>query len=107
MLNLFQHRVLTMSQQYYVYILGNNNLTLYIGVTSNLETRIYQHKKKLVKGFTKKYSVNKLLYYEVFGDIEKAIKREKQLKNWHRDWKLNQIRSQNPNFEDLYKQILK
>ena len=96
-----------MSKRYFVYILGNERPTIYIGVTSNLSKRLYQHRKGLVKGFSKRYKLKKLLHYEEFEDIKDAIKREKQLKNWHRDWKLNLIKSANPNFKDLYKMILK
>ena len=89
----------------YVYILGNDQLTLYIGVTSNLVHRIFQHKNKQVDGFTKKYHIDKLLYYEQFEDITHAIEREKQLKRWHRQWKLNLIQSKNPSYTDLYRDI--
>ena len=76
--------------QYYVYILTNkNNNVLYIGLTNDLERRVFEHKNKLVKGFTKKYNLNKLIYYEITEDIRSAIEKEKQLKNWHRDWKIN------------------
>ena len=95
------------SNQYFVYILVNRNLTIYIGVTSNLIKRVFQHKNGLVKGFTKKYHITKLVYYEVFNDVNEAIKREKQLKNWHREWKLNLIKDNNPDFRDLYNEILK
>jgi len=90
----------------YVYILGNNKLTLYIGVTSNLVKRIFEHKSKQADGFTKKYNIHKLLYYEEIDDISLAIEREKQLKRWHRQWKLNLIKRLNPTFRDLYKDIL-
>jgi putative endonuclease len=76
-------------------------------VTSDLIRRIYQHKQKLIEGFSKRYNLNKLLYYEVFDSVSEAIKREKQLKNWHRDWKLNLIKTMNPEFKDLYKDIVK
>jgi putative endonuclease len=90
------------STQYYVYILTNkNNKVLYIGVTNDLERRIFEHKNKLVEGFTKKYNLNKLIYYEMTEDISSAIEREKQLKNWHRDWKINLINSFNPTWKDL------
>ncbi|MCJ7704619.1 MAG: GIY-YIG nuclease family protein [Desulfobacterales bacterium] len=90
------------STQYYVYILTNkNNKVLYIGVTNDLERRIFEHKNKLVEGFTKKYNLNKLIYYEMTEDINSAIEREKQLKNWHRDWKINLINSFNPTWKDL------
>ena len=89
-----------------VYILTNiNNTTFYIGVTSNLSKRIWEHKNKFVDGFTKKYNVDKLVYYELTENIETAINREKQLKNWHRDWKIKLIKKINPNFDDLYKFI--
>ena len=92
----------------YVYILTNKeNGTLYVGVTSDLIKRIWQHKNKFVEGFSKKYDLSKLVYYEIFNDIENAIIREKQLKNWHRQWKLNLINQQNPNWADLYKDIIK
>lgn len=92
----------------YVYILTNKeNGTLYVGVTSDLVKRIWQHKNKFVEGFSKKYDLNKLVYYEVFNDIENAITREKQLKNWHRQWKINLINQQNPDWMDLYNGIIK
>ncbi|MCJ7803978.1 MAG: GIY-YIG nuclease family protein [Desulfobacterales bacterium] len=89
-------------RQYYVYILTNKtNKVLYIGVTNNLVRRIFEHKNKLVEGFTKKYNPSKLVYYEVTNDINSALEREKQLKNWHRDWKINLINSFNPVWADL------
>ena len=78
-----------------------NNTTFYIGVTSNLQKRIWEHKNKVVEGFTKKYNINKLVYYEITDSVESAIIREKQLKNWHREWKLNLIKDNNPEFKDL------
>ncbi len=78
-------------KNYFVYILSNNSKTLYVGVTNDLERRLYEHKNKLIKGFTKKYNLNKLVYYEVSNDINSAIAREKQLKKWHREWKINLI----------------
>ena len=79
-----------MTNDYYVYILSNTtHSTFYIGVTSNLQKRIWEHKNKVIEGLTKKYNVNKLVYYEITNSIETAILREKQLKNWHRKWKLN------------------
>ncbi len=90
------------NKQYFVYILTNKtNNVLYIGVTNNLTRRIYEHKNKLIDGFTKKYNLNKLVYYETTDNAESAIKREKQLKNWHRDWKINLINQQNPEWQDL------
>ena len=88
---------------YYVYITTNiTNNVLYIGVTNNLSRRIYEHKNGLVKGFSKKYKTNKLVYYETTNDINSAITREKQLKNWHREWKMNLVRSKNPGFAELF-----
>lgn len=94
-------------QKSYVYILTNKiNTVFYIGVTSNLIKRIYQHKNKLVEGFSKKYNLNKLVYYEILDDIKSAIEREKQLKRWHRNWKENLIKKINPEFTDLYANII-
>lgn len=91
----------------YVYILTNvTNRVLYVGVTSNLVKRIYEHKQKLVKGFTYKYNLDKLVYYEVFEDINEAIEREKQIKGGSRGKKLKLIEKTNPLFEDLYKSII-
>lgn len=92
---------------YAVYFLTNqHNTTFYIGVTNNLIRRVYEHKQKFVQGFSQKYNLTKLIYYEQYEDIELAIKREKQLKNWHRSWKINLIRKTNPEFKDLYEIIL-
>jgi len=94
-------------KQSYIYILFNKrNGTLYTGVTSNLIRRIYEHKNKLVEGFTKKYDVDKLGYYEIFDDITQAIEREKQIKAGSRKKKLQLIESINPNWEDLYDKIV-
>ncbi len=79
---------------------------LYIGVTDNLARRIYEHKNKLINGFTKKYNLTKLVYYEVTNDVYEAIKREKQLKNWHRDWKINLITQNNKEWKDLSEELL-
>lgn len=85
-----------------VYIMTNYSETsLYIGVTSNLQKRVSEHKNKIVEGFTKKYNVDKLVYYELTDSIETAINREKQLKRWHRQWKINLIKEMNPEFKDL------
>ncbi len=87
---------------YYVYILSsNNNSTIYIGVTNNLTRRIYEHKNHTIKGFTKKYNVNKLVYFEETNDINSAIEREKQLKSWSRERKNTLINSINPDWNDL------
>jgi len=89
-------------KQYYTYILTNkSNNVLYIGVTNDLPRRIFEHKNKLVEGFTKKYNLGKLVYYETTIDVGSAINREKQLKNWHRDWKINLIKQFNPEWKDL------
>jgi putative endonuclease len=87
---------------YYVYILASErNGTLYIGVTNNLLRRVCEHKQKEVEGFTKKYNVSKLVYFESTENIESAIGREKVLKHWNRQWKLSLIDSINPNWNDL------
>ncbi|MGB9714791.1 MAG: GIY-YIG nuclease family protein [Thermodesulfovibrionales bacterium] len=92
-----------MEKTFYVYILSSKrNGTLYIGVTSDLIKRVWEHKEKLVKGFTERYNVDKLLYYEQFQDVESAIKREKRLKKYNRKWKLNLIEKFNPEWKDLY-----
>ena len=91
----------------YIYILFNKrNGTLYTGVTSDLVKRIYEHKNKLVDGFTKKYNVDKLGYYEVFEDIEEAIKREKQIKGGSRGDKIKLIESINSEWKDLYDTVV-
>lgn len=91
-----------MAKQYYVYILTNYlNTVFYIGVTSDLIKRTWEHKQKVVDGFTKKYHVWKLIYYEVFENIETAILREKQIKNWRREKKLILIKKVNPEFKEL------
>lgn len=93
--------------QYYVYILASKkNGTLYIGVTSDLIKRIYEHKNDLVEGFTKKYSVHYLVHFEVTESIENAILREKQLKKWNRSWKVSLIERNNPVWKDLYPDLL-
>ena len=85
-----------------IYIMTNYlETSLYIGVTSNLQKRVWEHKNKVVKGFTEKYNVNKLVYYELTDSIETAINREKQLKRWHWEWKINLIKEMNPEFKDL------
>ena len=85
-----------------VYIMTNySQSSLYIGVTSNLQKRVWEHKNKVVAGFTQKYNINRLVYYELTDSIETAINREKQLKRWHREWKINLIKEMNPDFRDL------
>jgi len=90
----------------YVYIMANDRPTLYTGVTSNLIKRCFEHKNNLVKGFTSKYNLHKLVYYEVFDSIEQAIIREKQIKDMNRKDKLVMIKKFNPIFQDLYNKIL-
>ncbi|MDH5613241.1 MAG: GIY-YIG nuclease family protein [Gammaproteobacteria bacterium] len=90
-----------------VYILANKKYgTLYVGVTSNLQQRIYQHKNNLFQGFTSKYEVHDLVYFELHDNMEAAITREKQIKKWNRDWKINLITTRNPKWKDLYLEIL-
>jgi putative endonuclease len=92
-----------MKNTYYVYILSSKkNGVLYIGVTNNLLRRVYEHKKKLITGFTTKYFVNKLVYFEETDSIYSAIQREKQLKKWYRKWKIELIERVNPEWKDLY-----
>ncbi|MBI5206071.1 MAG: GIY-YIG nuclease family protein [Nitrospirae bacterium] len=92
--------------KYYVYILASKkNGTLYIGVTSDLVKRIYEHKNNLVEGFTKKYNVHNLVHYEIAEDINSAVTREKQLKKWNRDWKIKLIEKSNPVWKDLYSDL--
>ncbi|MEO0102027.1 MAG: GIY-YIG nuclease family protein [candidate division WOR-3 bacterium] len=94
------------SRQYYLYIMTNpNNTVLYTGVTNNLKRRVYEHKAKLVEGFTKKYNVTKLVYYEVFDDIYNAITREKKIKGGSRQKKVNLINRFNPDWRDLYEEL--
>lgn len=91
----------------YVYIVASKSRNaLYIGVTSNLIQRIWQHKNEVSDGHSKKYKTHDLVHYEVFGDMERAITRERQLKNWHRDWKDNLIAENNPDWEDLYDSLM-
>jgi len=93
-------------KRYYIYIITNiNNTVLYTGVTNNLIRRIQEHKEGLIKGFTSKYKVNKLVYYEEFGDISSALFREKQIKAGSRRKKINLIRSINPEWNDLFNEM--
>jgi putative endonuclease len=96
-----------MEKQPCVYILANQrNGTLYIGVTSNLPKRIWEHKNNMVDGFTKQHHVHMLVWYEIHEDMQSAISREKQLKNWQRKWKSDLIEAMNPYWNDLYEQIV-
>jgi putative endonuclease len=96
-----------MEKRFFVYILASaKHGTLYIGVASDLIRRVYEHKTKVVLGFTKKYDVAKLVYFEIFDDPLSAIEREKQLKKWRRDWKIRLIEDANPNWDDLYEGLM-
>ena len=86
---------------YYVYIMGSKSGTLYVGVTSKLKKRVYEHKNHLIPGFTDRYDINKLLYFETIGDATSSIKREKQIKAWRRGKKVKLIDSINPQWNDL------
>jgi putative endonuclease len=88
-------------RQYYVYIMTNRSRTLYTGVTNNIERRVYEHKQRLVEGFTKKYNITRLVYYETTKDVRSAIEREKRIKGWLRSKKVALIESMNPQWVDL------
>jgi putative endonuclease len=88
-------------KQYFVYILTSKSGTLYTGMTNNLERRVHQHKHKLIEGFTSKYNVNRLVYYETYRDVRDAIDREKQIKGWRRSKKIALIETMNPKWQDL------
>ena len=91
---------------YYVYIItSNNSKVLYIGITNNLRKRVYEHKAKLVNGFSKRYNLNRIIYYEMFEDVNEAIKREKQMKNYSREKKEELIDGFNKNWKDLYNEL--
>ena len=93
--------------QYYIYILASKkNGTLYVGITSDLIKRIYEHKNDLVEGFTRKYTIHNLVYFEATESVESAIMREKQLKKWNRTWKINLIEKNNPAWNDLYPDLI-
>jgi putative endonuclease len=97
-----------MNEGYFVYILASKcNGTIYIGVTNNLAKRVFEHKSGFVEGFTKKYNVKDLVYVETYPTPEEAIHREKCLKKWKRDWKIELIEGQNPLWNDLYPSLLK
>jgi putative endonuclease len=95
-----------MDRRYYIYVMTNKrNTVLYTGVTNDLKRRVYLHKEKLVEGFTKKYNITKLVYYEIYNDIENAILREKQIKGGSRQKKVELINSMNENWRDLYEEL--
>ena len=94
-------------KKYYIYILASKyNGTLYIGVTNDLIRRVYEHKNDLNNGFTKKYGVHRLVYYEQYDEVVNAIQREKRLKKWNRQWKIELIEKENPEWKDLYLQLI-
>ncbi|MBW4478131.1 MAG: GIY-YIG nuclease family protein [Tolypothrix brevis GSE-NOS-MK-07-07A] len=96
-----------MSEQYYIYLMTNkDNTVLYTGVTNDLIKRVYEHKEKLIAGFTSKYNVNKLVYYEIFTDINNAIARERQIKAGSRQKKIDLVNRMNPEWCDLYDDLL-
>ena len=90
-----------MTRQYYVYIMTNRSRTLYIGVTNDLARRVYEHKSKSVEGFTKRYRMNRLVYFDSTSSVEGAISREKELKGWRRSKKIDLIENGNPRWKDL------
>ncbi len=91
---------------HYVYILASRrNGTLYIGVTTSLQRRVWEHKSKQIDGFTKRYGVDKLVYFEVYEDYWEAANREKRMKKWNRDWKIELIEMHNPEWRDLYDEL--
>ncbi|MBU0651128.1 GIY-YIG nuclease family protein [bacterium] len=95
-----------MDKLYYTYIITNKpNGTLYIGITSDIIKRVWQHKNKVVEGFSEKYNLNKLVYFEEYTTPEDAIRREKRLKFWKRQWKIDLIEKNNPDWKDLYEDI--
>jgi putative endonuclease len=91
-------------KEYSVYIMTNKSFTLYVGVTNDIMSRAFQHRSKTVKGFTSKYNIDKLLYVETSSDVSEAIKREKQIKGWTRQKKMDLIKTTNPEFKDLGKE---
>ena len=97
----FFNKKLKMDKKYYVYVLTNNSKTLYTGMTNNLSRRIYEHKNKIIKGFTSRYNLNKLVYYEITDEVHTAILREKRIKGWLRKKKIDLIEKENPTWKDL------
>ena len=96
-----------MTDQYFVYILTNKrNGTLYVGVTNDLQRRMHEHRNDVVEGFTKRYATKLLVYYETTSDSYAAIMREKQLKKWNREWKINLIETHNPDWQDLFETVM-
>jgi putative endonuclease len=96
------------NHNYYIYILSNwNSKVIYVGVTNDLERRIFEHKNKIFEGFSKKYNIDKLVYYEHTNDVNAAIRREKEIKKWRREKKNKLIESMNPEWEDLAEKLFK
>lgn len=95
-----------MKKQFFVYIMANDRPTLYVGVTSDLLKRVYEHRAGAIDGFTKKYRLTKLVYFEELTGPEEAITREKRIKKWNREWKLQLVRESNPDFTDFYPQLI-
>ena len=97
-----------MNLDYYVYIMASRkNGTLYVGVTNDLLRRVFEHRNEMIDGFTKKYSVHRLVYYEQTNDVYSAIEREKMLKKWNRRWKIELTEHVNPEWNDLYDELIK
>lgn len=95
-----------MKEHFYVYILASfHNRVLYVGMTSELPKRIWEHKNKVISGFTAKYNVDRLVYYELHDDAENAVKRERNIKEWKRAWKIELVEKENPDWHDLYEKI--
>ena len=92
---------MTMPRTYYVYLMANASRTLYVGVTNNLQRRVFEHKTKRIPGFTSKYNLTRLVYYEATRDVRAALAREKQIKAWRREKKLELIEAENPGWRDL------
>jgi len=103
--NLAKNKTPMNDRQYYVYIISSISKVLYVGVTSNLKRRIWEHKQGVVEGFTKKYHVKKLVYYESTEDVTAAIQREKQIKKWRREKKIVLVEEMNPLWKDLYNEL--
>jgi len=100
------HNIIKMGNPYFVYIMTNkNDNVLYTGITNDLKRRVYEHKEKLIKGFTKRYNIDKLVYYEVYEDISTAISREKQIKGGSRQRKIDLINVMNKGWKDLYEEL--
>ena len=96
-----------MSKQYYVYLITNKRYgTLYVGVTNDLVRRIYEYREGAVQGFSKQHGLGRLVWFEAHDDVLAAIEREKVIKRWRRDWKMNLIQAMNPNWDDLYESIV-